>query len=69
MKGTTVYVLLVFLACCGLCGAILGFTQESSRLVGYGLSMLFFASILAVTFDDIGKWRSKRPLIQPSAED
>jgi hypothetical protein len=69
MKGTTAYVLLVFLACCGLCGAILGFTRESSRLVGYGLSILFLASILAVTFDDIEKWRGKRPLIEPFAED
>jgi hypothetical protein len=69
MKRATVYVLLVFLACCGLCGAILGFTRESSRLLGYGLSLLFLASILAVTLDDIEKWRRKRPLTEPSTED
>jgi hypothetical protein len=60
MREKVIVVLLALFAFSGLCGAIFGFTRGSNAIVGYGLSGLFSASILAVAYDDIGKRRANR---------
>jgi hypothetical protein len=60
MRGKVIFILLAFLAFGGFCFTIFAFVRGSGATVGYGLGSLFSASILAVAYDDFGKYLASR---------
>ncbi len=60
MGGKIIFILLMFLAFSSSCFMIYAFVQGTGATAGYGLASLFWASILAVAYDDIDKYLTGR---------